>query len=242
MGSVFQELFRRLRLFVNSDLNVRLLAHLAYLSFNSIAPSAENHQYRLHRQRKPAFRRFQNIAQFREQVLDSPRFRALRRNKYFSQRFLGGLGTMPPVEMARAFYHAQTHRHLERNPFARYRRTNPNHPGKRKNRTPAFISMTFPSRLSPDSTDPAQLPTGPHPQFSWLGVPRADGYLVTISRDDVGEENLFTRRVKTTKTSYPLLMRPLKPGTYYWRVTPLDAQDKPLLEASQTTFEVRPAH
>lgn len=197
-------------------------------------------QYRLHRQRKPALRRFQNIAQYREQVLDSPRFRTLRRNQFFSQRFLGGLGAMPPAEKARAFYHALSHRQLERNPLARFRKINPNRPGKRPNRTPAFLSMTFPSHLSPDSTDPGQRPSGPHPRFSWHGVPRADGYLVTISRDEVGEENLFTRRVKSTKASYPLLMRPLKPGLYYWRVTPLDAQDKPMLEASQTTFEVAP--
>lgn len=197
-------------------------------------------QYRLNRQRKPAFRRFQNIAQHREQILNGPRFRTLRRNQFFAQRFLGGLGAMPPAEMARAFYQAQTHRKLERNPFARNRRNNTSLPGKRRNRAAAFTSNTFPSRLAPDSTDPGQRPGGPHPKFSWIGVPRADGYLVTISRDEVGDENLFTRRVKTTKTSYPPSMRPLKPGLYYWRVTPLDAKDEPMLEASQTTFEVAP--
>lgn len=195
-------------------------------------------QVRVHRSRKPIFRRFQNIAQYREQILNGARFRNLGRNAFFNKRFLGGLGPMPKTELARAYYKAQQHRQLERQPFSRYQRTNPAHPGRRKAAL-AFISMTFPSRLSPDSSDPKQRPVGHHPRFSWLGVPRADGYLVTISRDEAGEENLFTKRVKNTNAFYPLFMRPLPSGQYFWRVTPVDAQDNPILEASQTTFDVQ---
>ena len=195
-------------------------------------------QVRVHRTRKPVFRRFQNIAQYREQILNGVRFRNLGRNAYFSKRFLGGLGPMPKAELGRAYFRAQQHRQLERNPFSRYQRTNPAHPGRRRG-GPAFITMTFPSRLSPDANDPKQQPVGPHPRFSWLGVPRANGYLLTVSRDEAGEENLFTKRVKTTSAIYPRFMRPLPSGHYFWRVTPVDAQDNPILEASQTSFDVQ---
>lgn len=194
-------------------------------------------QVRVHRSRKPAFRRFQNIAQYREQILNGPRFQHLGRNAYFAKRFLGGLGPMPKIELARAYYRAQQHRQLERNAYARYQRTNPAHPGRRRKGL-AFISMTFPSRLTPDASDPSQQAVGHHPRFSWLGVPRADGYLLTISRDEAGEENLFTRRVQNTSAIYPPFMRPLPSGHYFWRVTPVDAQDNPVLEASQTSFDV----
>ncbi|MBX3172473.1 MAG: FecR domain-containing protein [Candidatus Eremiobacteraeota bacterium] len=180
-------------------------------------------QVRLHRSRRPVFRRFQNIAQYRQQILTSRRFQALGRNAYFNKRFLGGLGAMPGAELAHAYFRAQQHRQLERNPHAA-------HPRRR---------LTFPSRLTPDANDPGQSAVGHHPRFSWLGVARANGYLVTISRDEAGEENLFTQRVKATRTSYPLFMRPLPSGRYYWRVTPVDAQDNPILEASQTTFDVQ---
>ena len=195
-------------------------------------------QVRVHRSRKPAFKRFQNIAQYREQILNGTRFRHLGRNAYFAKRFLGGLGPLPKLELARAFYRAQQHRQLERNPFARYQRTNPAHPGRRRAAL-VFISMTFPSRLTPDASDPSQKAVGHHPRFSWLGVPRANGYLLTISQDEAGEHNLFTKRVKNTNAIYPLFMRPLPSGRYYWRVTPVDAQDNPVLEASQTSFDVQ---
>ncbi|MBS2035946.1 FecR domain-containing protein [bacterium] len=196
-------------------------------------------QYRIHRQRKPIFKRFQNVSQYRSQILEGPRFRVLGRHPYFAQRFLGGLGPMPKAELAHPYWYAQHHRSLERNPFARYGRTNPNHPGRRPHRGPSFVSMTFPSRLIPDSTDPGQRPVSHHPRFSWLGVQGADGYLVTVSRDEEGLENVFTRRVKSTNAAYPQFMRPLTTGRYYWRVTPLNARDLPILEASQTTFEVQ---
>lgn len=196
-------------------------------------------QYRIHRQRKPIFKRFQDIAQFRRLILEGPRFRSLGRHPYFNQRFLGGLGSLPRAELAHPYWYAQHHRSLERNPFARYGRTNPGHPGRRPHRGPAFVSMTFPSRLVPDSSDPDQRPASAHPRFSWLGVQGADGYLVTVSRDEEGLENLFTRRVKGTTAIYPPLMRPLPAGRYFWRVTPLSGQDRPVKEASQTSFEVQ---
>lgn len=195
-------------------------------------------QVRVHRSRRAIFRRFQNISQYRQEILNGRRFQALSRNAYFNRRFLGGLGAMPTPELARAYFRAQQHRQLERNPFSRYQRTNPAHPGKRKAAL-AFISMTFPSRLRPDAGDPSQQAVGPYPRFDWLGVPGADGYLLTISRDEAGEENLFTQRVKHSKATYPIAMRPLASGRYYWRVTPVDAQDNPILEASQTAFDVR---
>ncbi len=208
------------------------------LSGQLVGTARPGDQVRVHRSRRPVFRRFQNIAQYRQQILNGRRFQSLGRNAYFNKRFLGGLGTMPSPEMARAYFRAQQHRQLERNPYSRYHRTNPAHPGRRK-AAMAFISMTFPSRLRPDSSDPGQTPVGPFPRFDWLGVPRADGYLLTISRDEAGQENVFTQRVKNSKASYPPFMRPLPSGRYYWRVTPVDAQDNPVLEASQTTFEVQ---
>ncbi len=194
-------------------------------------------QVRFSRNRRPLYRRFSNIVEYRRQILQGKRFAALGRNAYFNSRFLGGLGPMPRAELSRAYYRAQQQRQLERKPYARYQRTNPSHPGRR--RGPAFISMTFPSRLNPDAGDPGQRPVGPHPRFSWQGVQGSQGYLLTISRDEAGEDNLFTQRVRGTKAAYPASMRPLRSGTYFWRVIPVDAQDNPVLEASQTSFVVR---
>jgi len=100
----------------------------------------------------------------------------------------------------------------------------------------------FPTELSPDaspnSTKTRQ--SGPFPQFSWAGVEDASGYVVMLGKDDNLNEILFSERVSGTSVNYPPDMRPLDAGQYYWRVVPVDSEDKPIdgKKASQTLFQV----
>ena len=189
-------------------------------------------EYRVHRLRKPVVRRFQDVAAFRQDVL-SRRFREMHRDDYFMKRFMGGLGFYPPPEQGRAYHFALKHSKIERHAHARWSKMG------RQRRAQFMRNLNFPCRLIPDASDPQQRPVGPHPVFSWQGVPRADGYVVTVSRDEGGDDVVFTERVKTTNTRYPVAMRPLDPGQYFWRIIPVDTEDQPVLEASQTNFLVK---
>jgi len=186
-------------------------------------------EYRIHRQRKAQIQRFKNVQEFRQKILGGRRFNQMLKNEYFAKRFLGELGKYPPANLSRAYHYAQTHPRLVKNSSARWRKMRNN---QRRAQAPGF-----PSQLNPDASDTALSQASPHPSFSWRGV-AADGYVVTVSRDAEGNEVLFTDRVKQTVLNYPADMRPLEPGRYYWRVIPVNAQDQPVLEASQAEFLV----
>jgi hypothetical protein len=190
-------------------------------------------EVRVHRQRKPLWKRSQNVKEFRQKVLGGGRFRQMSRDEYFSKRFLGELGFYPPAAKARAYHFAQAHSQVERDPSGRWRKLRG---AARRNQR---LVANFPSQLNPDANDPGLGPVGPHPNFSWRGVPKADGYVVTVSRDSEGSEVVFTDRVKRTHLAYPTRMRPLAPGRYSWRVIPVDSSDQPVHEASQTEFVVQ---
>lgn len=68
-------------------------------------------------------------------------------------RFLGGLGPASRAELGRAYYRAQQQRRLERNPYARYQRTDPTQAGR--------------------------CPVGPQPRFCWQGVEASQSDLFT---------------------------------------------------------------
>ncbi|MBT9585470.1 FecR domain-containing protein [bacterium] len=186
-------------------------------------------EYRIHRQRKAQIQRFKNVQEFRQKILSGRRFSQMHKDEYFAKRFMGDVGKYPSVDKARAYHYAQNHPRLVKNSSARLRKMRNN-----QRRAQAF---SFPSQLNPDASDAALSQASQHPRFSWRGV-AADGYVVTVSRDAESNEVLFTDRVKQTSLSYPADMRPLDPGRYYWRVIPVDAQDQPVLEASQAEFLV----
>jgi hypothetical protein len=60
----------------------------------------------------------------------------------------------------------------------------------------------------------------------WSAVPHAAKYLVTIASDpQLGSAVGGQQNVETSGTAYAPRALLLPPGTYYWGVTPMDAQD-----------------
>src|SRR5918999_2053229 len=81
-----------------------------------------------------------------------------------------------------------------------------------------------PTLISPTHGEVATHPTTPL-VLKWSPVPHATTYLVTIASDPaLGSAVLAQGNVETRGTSYAPRAMLLPPGTYYWGVTPLDAQ------------------
>jgi hypothetical protein len=83
--------------------------------------------------------------------------------------------------------------------------------------------------LAPTLLSPTQGAVATHPTtplvLKWSPVPHAAKYLVTIASDPaLGSAVLAQGNVETRGTSYAPRAMLLPPGTYYWGVTPLDAQ------------------
>lgn len=171
-------------------------------------------QYRLHRRRKAELRQFKDHREFRERVLGGARFKDLHRNPYFAKRFLGGLGEYPSRELAAAYYAAHHHRRVVKNP----------------RKGPRRLKVDFPTQLEATSTR--------HPHFRWDGVARCNGYVVMLARDQGFEDIVFTERVGQPRLQYSSEMRPLKPGNYFWRVIPVDANDQPVQQAAEAEMQV----
>ena len=82
----------------------------------------------------------------------------------------------------------------------------------------------MPTLLSPTMGTVASHPMTPL-ILKWSAVPHAAKYWVTIASDPaLGSAVLGQANVETQGTSYAPRAVLLPPGTYYWGVTPLDAQ------------------
>ena len=90
---------------------------------------------------------------------------------------------------------------------------------------PLRKAWTFaPTLLSPTQGAVATHPTTPL-VLKWSSVPHAAKYWVTVASDPaLGSAVLGQGNVETQGTSYAPRALLLPPGTYYWGVTPLDAQ------------------
>ncbi|MFN8612395.1 MAG: FecR domain-containing protein [Vulcanimicrobiota bacterium] len=100
----------------------------------------------------------------------------------------------------------------------------------------------FPSEMQPDhspKSSQANQTVNGYPSFSWKGVEDARSYALLISRDDNLNDIVFTDQTQNQQLSYPSSMRPLAPGKYFWRVIPLDEENKPVQRAGQTYFVVK---
>lgn len=99
----------------------------------------------------------------------------------------------------------------------------------------------FPTQLAPDATPnsnkPPQAPQ--FPNFTWQGVDDASGYVVLVGKDENLDEIVFSDRSQSPGLAYPTTMRPLEKGQkYYWRVIPVNDEDKPVQKASAAFFTV----
>ncbi|MBS2038417.1 FecR domain-containing protein [bacterium] len=113
-----------------------------------------------------------------------------------------------------------------------YNSTKSNEPPK-----PDYPSDMMPD-ASPKSSQANQTVNG-YPSFSWKGVEDARSYAVLISRDENLNDIVFSDQTQNQQISYPSSMRPLTAGKYFWRVVPLDEEEKPVQRAGQTFFIVK---
>lgn len=102
---------------------------------------------------------------------------------------------------------------------------------------PPPAAANFPQALGPDGPQPA----GPYPSFRWTGLSGCSGYVVMLGRDSQLQDLVYTGRAARPPLAYPAAMRPLEPGTYHWRVIPVDERNQPIsgLRGAQASFSVR---
>lgn len=86
--------------------------------------------------------------------------------------------------------------------------------------------------MEPNENAPA------NPVFRWGALPGADGYVLFLAADPKYSSLLYSVRTRDNVAVYPTTARPLAPGSYHWRVIPVDAQDQPLQGASEGHFQV----
>ncbi|MBN9418395.1 MAG: FecR domain-containing protein [Candidatus Eremiobacteraeota bacterium] len=99
----------------------------------------------------------------------------------------------------------------------------------------------FPYDVSPDASPESKTTkeTGAFPQLSWHGIDDVESYAVLISKDENLNEVVWMDQTKNTQINYPATARPLTPGKYFWRIVPLDGEDKPTKTGAQTYFTVK---
>ncbi|MBT9584218.1 FecR domain-containing protein [bacterium] len=202
-------------------------------------------EYRVSLKNAPVVKHNDDVPKFRESILNDDVYRGMSTATYFIHAF-GGSTYIPYV--GNVFYAASIYDNLERNPgyaaaqilsaanvpyagtIGGFLSSAPRQPAK----------PDFPSELSPDGSDKSTKPkqSNPFPSFSWVGVEDAKGYVVMVSQDENCDKVVFTERVTGTSVNYPPDMRPLDPGQYYWRVIPVDEEDKPVEKGAQTFFTV----
>lgn len=204
-------------------------------------------EVRSNRRQARLLKRYSNRAQFREQRTRrifgkvGPR---LQRWILRQRRYGHSLASTPLASPRRPFDEhellGQVKNRLVRNPRQASQMLTRSRVGKKAaRRVLNKQGNDFPTDLLPD-LDFNPSPVGNRPQFSWEGVEGANGYLLFLARDEEGADILYTARCDVASHAYPQDVRPLDPGRYYWRVVPVDAQDRPVQKSSQTCFDVAP--
>lgn len=108
--------------------------------------------------------------------------------------------------------------------------------GSSAKREPDFIT-----NLTPDNSQQGQPPSAPTPTFSWKPIDGAHAYAVLVSPNEQMAQGTWEWYTTTKAATAPYAGKPLIPGRHYWRVVPLDEENKPLEDkkGSQTYFEVK---
>ena len=200
--------------------------------------------YTLDLRSAPIVQHREDIGRFRDETLQRS-FEVMRSNPVFKQ-FFGELGEQLSFGVNTAYSAANQVSDLQNGPLAPVVNLQSQVQTKgaslqtvldwsRSLKNPPAPVSNFPQRLSPDGAGPA------YPNFQWASVAGCQGYVVMLGNDPEMQDLLFTERSGGESLKYPLDMRPLQPGTYYWRVIPVDAQNRPVegLRGAQTSFSVR---
>ena len=92
-----------------------------------------------------------------------------------------------------------------------------------------------PSLLSPANGSTLVYPSDAF-RLEWTPIDGASEYFVSVATDPALGSLIWTSPVRTSATSFTL-SEPLAPGTYYWGVTPLDAEGHAGTPASTASFQ-----
>ena len=92
-----------------------------------------------------------------------------------------------------------------------------------------------PSLLAPANGSTLVYPSDAF-RLEWTPVDGASEYFVSVATDPALGSLIWTSPVRTSATSFTL-SAPLAPGTYYWAVTPLDAEGHAGTPASTASFQ-----
>ena len=204
-------------------------------------------EMRSNRRQARLLKSYANRAQFREQRTRrifgalGPRLQRwmLRQRKYGHS-----LSSTPLASPRRPFLDhegmAEAWKKLIRNPHQAGQRLARSRAGKKiARRLLNQQGNDFPTDLLPDLEANPQAAAS-RPQFSWDPVEGADGYLLFLARDEEGSDILYTARTSNPNHGFPEDVRPLEAGRYYWRVVPVDGEDRPVQKSSQAAFDVAP--
>lgn len=198
---------------------------------------------------KTSEKHYENTEEFRNSVLSSPEWNQAYQAYGVATQIMGAMGVYVPWQVGGAFSAAYAVTNFEQHPVASLQALSSavGHPvyvpgpfgGMIDSAASQPPKPDFPTNLAPDAEGTVKT-SNSFPQFSWKGVEDADGYVVMLSPNDKFEETLLVERVKGESVAYSKDMRPLKPGQYYWRVIPVDGEDKPVQRGSQASFTVTP--
>ncbi len=75
------------------------------------------------------------------------------------------------------------------------------------------------------------------PVFHWNAVPGAVSYQLIVGTDAGMDDIVFSSSTSNTNLDIPAGAPDGEPGTYFYRVIPLDAEGRPMAKASQTSFQ-----
>lgn len=208
-------------------------------------------EYILSLKQAPVVKHYDNVEEFRSNKLNSAEFREMTN---ILTSVMGHFGAYIPYGGYQAMYGLGLAERLVNDPantvadlaIAEASRHSPVSLGPfggmiRNSARSSPPKPDFPHEVSPDASTKSvgERETGPHPSFRWKGVDDADGYVVMLSQDENCDVVLFSERTSGNSVSYGSDKRPLQPGQYYWRVIPVDREDRPVKKASQTYFTVR---
>lgn len=208
-------------------------------------------EYTLALKQAPVVKHYEDVEKFREDTLNGAEFREMF--NIFSN-LMGTFGAYLPYGTSYGIYGANLAVNLITDPEATVTREAESYlnsqvgrlspiglpgislgGGGRKKEPPA---PDFPSKLSPDASQGDGIVNN-RPDFEWKEIRDVDGYVVMVSKDEQCNEVVFSERTRDHSLRYGTNRRPLDPGKYYWRIIPVDEDDKPVKRASQTYFTVQ---
>lgn len=204
-------------------------------------------EYQFDLRSAPVVQHYEDIQRFRNDTLQRS-FDVMRNNPMF-QQFFGEAGEHLAFGVNTAYQAANLVGDLQNGPLAPVVGLNQQVQSKGASlqtlidwsaslkNSPTPAAANFPQALSPDGPQPA----GSYPSFRWTGLSGCAGYVIMLGKDSQLQDLVYTGRSVNAPLAYPATMRPLEPGTYHWRVIPVDQLDQPVsgLRGAQASFTVR---